>query len=50
MLTYEVTMKSGRKFTFSAYNADMPAGPMYYAAHKFNLLIWDIDQVSLIDA
>ncbi len=49
ILTYKVFLKDGTTIEFSAYNEDMPAGPMFYAADKFDLLIWEISQVSLIE-
>lgn len=48
-LTYKVFLKDGTTIEFSAYNEDMPAGPMFYATNKFDVLIWEIDHVSLIE-
>jgi hypothetical protein len=49
-LTYKAFLKDGTTIEFSAYHSDMPAGPIFYAANKFDLLIWDIDRVTLIDS
>lgn len=48
-LTYKVSLKDGTTIEFSAYHSDMPAGPIFYVSDRFDVLIWEIDHVSLIE-
>jgi hypothetical protein len=48
-LTYKVFLKDGTTIEFSAYHSDMPAGPIFYASDRFDVLIWEIEHVSLIE-
>lgn len=48
-LNYKVFLKDGTTIEFSAYHSDMPAGPIFYVSDRFDVLIWEIDHVSLIE-
>ena len=49
-MKFNAILKDGTEILFTASPEDMPAGPEFYVANRFDVLLWDISEVRPVTA